>query len=231
MMMRSRLNGAILLGGLALFVAPTLPARDEEVKKTVKVSFKEQVSAIFKNRCNGCHNADKQKGGLNLETFGTAMQGGGSGKVIEPGDLDASTLYQLVTHQDQPTMPPNGPKIPDAELATIKLWIEGGALETSGSVAVAKAKPKFEFKLDASATGKPAGPPAMPENVSVEPVVVSKRPTAVVAMAASPWAPLVAIGGHKQVLLYETNGHHLCGVFPFPEGTIHVLRFSRNGAL
>src|SRR3954471_9168974 len=229
--MRTRLSLAAVLGGLAIAPATATLSPAEEAKKPAKISFEEHVSPIFKNRCNGCHNADKQKGGLNLETFGTAMQGGGSGKVIEPADLDASTLYQLVTHQDQPTMPPNGPKIPEAEIATIKLWIEGGALETSGSVAVAKAKPKFDFKLDASATGKPDGPPAMPENVSVEPVVVSKRPTAIVAMASSPWAPLVAVGGHKQVLLYETDGHHLCGVFPFPEGTIHVLRFSRNGSL
>ena len=57
------------------------------------------------------------------------------------------------------------------------------------------------------------------------------KPSAVVAMAASPWAPLVAIGGHKQVLLYRTTDNHLVGVLPFPEGTIHVLRFSRNGDL
>ena len=48
-------------------------------------------------------------------------------------------------------------------------------------------------------------------------------------MAASPWAPLVAVGGHKQVLLYRTTDHHLLGVLPFPEGTIHVLKFTRNG--
>ena len=71
----------------------------------------------------------------------------------------------------------------------------------------------------------------MPENLSTEPFVPQARPGAVVAMAASPWAPLVAVGGHKQVLLYRTTDNHLVGVLPFPEGTIHVLRFSRNGDL
>ena len=52
-----------------------------------------------------------------------------------------------------------------------------------------KAKPKFEFKLDPSSMGKPVGPPAMPEGVSTEPVVVSPKANAIVAMAASPWAP------------------------------------------
>jgi hypothetical protein len=219
---------------LSVFLATAAsPALAEDAKKpaAAKVTFDEQVAAIFKNRCNGCHNADKQKGGLNLETFGTAMQGGGSGKVIEPGDLDASTLYQLVSHKDEPAMPPNSPRLPEAELELIKRWIEGGAAENSGSAAVVKARPKFEFKLDPAAMGRPSGPPAMPEGLSVEPAVVSKRPTAIVALAASPWAPLVAVGGHKQVLLYHASTRHLVGVLPFAEGTIHVLRFSRNGSL
>ncbi|HWE40280.1 MAG TPA: c-type cytochrome domain-containing protein [Isosphaeraceae bacterium] len=222
--MRSIIPGGLLVG---LFLGQAVEAADARPK----VNFQDQVSTIFRNRCNSCHNADKQKGGLNLETFGTAMQGGGSGKVIEPGDLDTSTLFQLVSHKDEPKMPPNSAKIPDAEIEVIKLWIEGGALESSGSTALAKARPKFEFKLDADAAGKPAGPPAMPEGLSTEPAVTSARPNAVVAMAASPWAPLVAVGGHKQVLLYQTTNNHLAGVLPFPEGTIHVLKFSRSGAL
>ncbi len=199
--------------------------------KAPKVTFADQVAPIFRNRCNSCHNADKQKGGLNLETYGGAMQGGSSGKVVEAGDLESSTLYQLVAHVDQPFMPPNSPKIPDAEIDVLKLWIEGGALETSGSVAATQAKPKFEFKLDPDALGKPSGPAAMPENLLTEPEVVSPRPPAIVALASSPWAPVAAVGGHKQVLLYRTTDNHLTGVLPFPEGTIYTLKFSRNGSL
>ena len=50
-------------------------------------------------------------------------------------------------------------------------------------------------------------------------------------MASSPWAPLVAVAGHRQVLLYRTTDHHLVGVLAFPEGLIYVLKFSRNGDL
>ena len=157
-------------------------------------------SAVFRNRCGSCHNPDKQKGGLNLDNYGSAMQGGGSGKVIEPGDAENSTLFLVISHKEEPKMPPNSPKIPDAEIELIRKWIEGGALENSGSKAVASAKPKFEFKLDPASLGKPAGTPAMPENLSTEPFVPEAKPSAVVAMAASPWAPLVAVAGHKQVL-------------------------------
>ena len=229
--MHSKITGVGLSGLLVLAVGAVGRVGAADAKAAAKVNYQEHVSTIFKNRCNSCHNADKQKGGLNLEDYGSTMRGGGSGAVVEPGDLEASPLWLQVTHKDEPVMPPNSPKLPDAELEVIKGWIEAGAPETSGSVVAVKAKPKFEFKLDPSAMGKPAGPAAMPENLPTEPVVVSARPTAIVAMANSPWAPLVAVAGHKQVLLYGTNGHRLNGVLPFPEGTIHVLKFSRNGAL
>ncbi len=226
--MRAKVTGAIV-SGLLVCAAGVLSEAADAAKP--KVTYQDQVSGIFKNRCNSCHNGDKQKGGLTLESFGGAMQGGSSGKVVEPGDPDGSRLFELISHKDEPKMPPNSPKIPDAEIALIRQWIEGGALETSGSVAMVKAKPKFEFKLDPSAMGKPAGPPAMPQGLVPEPSVVSAKPTAVVALASSPWAPLVAVGGHKQVLLYRSTDNHLVGVLPFAEGTIHVLKFSRNGDL
>ncbi len=62
-----------------------------------KVTYQDNVVAVFRNRCGSCHNPDKQKGGLNLDNYGSAMQGGGSGKVIEPGDAENSTLF-LVDH-------------------------------------------------------------------------------------------------------------------------------------
>ena len=51
------------------------------------------------------------------------------------------------------------------------------------------------------------------------------------ALAASPWAPLVAVAGQKQVLLYHADTGELLGVLPFPEGAIHVLKFSRSGTV
>jgi WD40 repeat protein len=196
-----------------------------------KVNYKDNVAAIFQSRCNACHNSDKQKGGLVLDNYGGAMKGGGSGKVVEPGDPDNSRLYLLVTHAEEPKMPPMQPKLPDAELSVLKAWIEAGAPESSGSVVAMASKPKLDFKLDPASVGKPVGPPAQPEGVSTEPAVVSTRPNVITALAASPWAPLVAISGHKQVLLYNTANQRLVGVLPFPEGTIHVLKFTCDGGM
>ncbi|MEM1296134.1 MAG: hypothetical protein AAGH89_12275, partial [Verrucomicrobiota bacterium] len=54
---------------------------------------------------------------------------------------------------------------------------------------------------------------------------------AVTAIAASPWAPLVAIGGQKQVILYNSDSYELLGILPFEEGFPETVSFSANGSL
>ncbi|WP_152050946.1 WD40 domain-containing protein [Tautonia marina] len=196
-----------------------------------KLTFTDNAAKIFQARCNTCHNADKASGGLNLTTYANMMEGGGSGSVIEPGSPDDSWLFLLVNHDETPTMPPNAPKIPEEEIDILRKWIEAGAPENSGSVVTVKKKPKMEFQLDPSTLGKPTGEPAMPQSLPTEPVLVNDRPGAIVALAASPWAPLMAIGQHKQVLLYDTENKSLAAILPFDEGDVHVLRFSRDGDL
>ena len=71
----------------------------------------------------------------------------------------------------------------------------------------------------------------MPGDLSLEPVVRTRNTNALTALAASPWAPLVAIGGQKQILLYHTETFEPLGVLPFPEGLPTIIRFSRNGQL
>ena len=220
---------APLPAALLLAVATASPALAADAP--AKANYQEHVAPIFQAKCNTCHNADKAKGGLALDNYGAAIRGGGSGKVVEPGSPDDSHLWLLVTHAEQPHMPPDSPKLPDAELDVIKRWIEGGAPETSGSAAMVKAKPKFEFKATTAPGGEPTGPPPLPEGVSTDPVVVSAKPSAILGLAASPRGPLVAVAGQKQALIYRSDTLRLAGVYPFPEGTIHVLRFSRDGSL
>ncbi len=203
----------------------------EEAKPAEKINFQDHIVPIFRAKCGTCHSAGEAKGGLVLESYGATMQGGASGAVVEAGDVDASRLYDLVTHKEQPAMPPKEPKLPDETLATIRKWIELGALENKDSVAKVKKKSSFALSTTAVSTDKPEGPPAMPENLTTEPLVHSKRGNSVTALAASPWAPLAAVSGHRQVLLYNLTDFTLAGVLPFPEGSVHVLRFSRNGAL
>ena len=225
MTIQRRLACAVLGSLAAICLSSTAAA--EEAKP--KLTYVDHVVPILREHCFGCHNPDKTSGGLNLTTYGTLMTGGGSGEVIAPGDAEGSYLYQLVTHESEPVMPPNSAKLADAKLATIKQWIADGALENSGSKPIAKKT--NNLKLVVTADGKPEGPPPMPPQLVLEPVVRTARDTAVTALAASPWAPLVAVAGQQQVLLYHADSLELLGVLPFPEGVPHVLKFSRSGKL
>jgi hypothetical protein len=196
-----------------------------------KTTYDDHVVPVLREKCFACHNADKKSGGLTLNNYTALMEGGSSGKVVAPGDPDQSSLFLTAAHRQEPFMPPKGDKLPAEQLEIIRKWIADGCLENAGSKAVVMNKPKFNISLSGAAVGKPEGPPPMPGRLPLEPVVRTPRATAVTALASSPWAPLVAVGGQKQVLLYHSETLELLGVLPFPEGVPHVLKFSRNGSL
>jgi len=103
------------------------------------------------------------------------------------------------------------------------------------SAAAALAGPLLALAASAGSApaGRPEGPPPMPARgvLPLEPVAVTERADSVMALAASPWAPVFAVGSSRQVFLYHAETLELLGVLPFPEGVPYGLRFSRNGAL
>lgn len=222
---------SILVTLLTLLLAPALMQAGDG-PKTAKITYDEHVRPILFEKCLGCHSADKMRGGLAVSSYSALMSGGSSGEVVKPGDPDSSRLFQLVSHKQEPKMPPKTDRIPDASLETIKQWIAGGALENAGSKAKPANKPKVDVALSGAIKGKPAGPPPMPTTrLNLDPIVRTARASAVTALASSPWAPLLAVGGQKQVLLYHSDTMDLLGVLSFPEGVPNVLKFSRNGSL
>src|SRR5205085_3141513 len=96
-----------------------------------KITYDQHIRPIFNTSCMGCHNPDKAKAGLDLSGYQKVIAGSTSAKVLEPGDAENSLLYLLVTHREEPHMPQNGGKLPDAQLELIRKWIAGGALESS----------------------------------------------------------------------------------------------------
>jgi hypothetical protein len=192
-------------------------------------TFEEQVLPILREKCCGCHNADKKKGGLDLTSHGQAMAGGSSGEVIAAGDADGSHLWQVVSHASEPKMPPESDRLPDAQLDVIKRWIDGGAIEKAGGASVARKA--SAIALAAGSVAAPEGPPVMPPRLSLEVLSSGRRPTTVTALAASPHGAVAAVGGRRQVLLHNVETLDLLGVLPFPEGVVKTLRFTRSGKL
>ena len=215
---------------LGLLIAYSAPAAESDKTAEEKTTYVDHVQPILREHCFICHNQTKARNDLALDTYERLIAGGASGAVVEPGDVDSSYLWSLITHQDQPTMPPGQDKLSDDKLALIEKWIVGGALKDSGSVAAASKKPGLDMSLSAGA-GRPSGPVAIPEGLSRRPVVYTPKAGPVTAVAASPWAPLVAVAGQRQVVLYNSDSAELLGVLPFPEGVPYVLKFSRSGAL
>ena len=103
--------------GCAALAPPALAQEDERAQ---------QVYDILRNRCFSCHGPAKA-GGLDLRTQASLAAGSANGPVVVAHQPDKSKLFLLVSHQQEPHMPREGPKLSDADLAAVRQWIEDGA--------------------------------------------------------------------------------------------------------
>ena len=181
-----------VLGCVVVFVGAEAWAQEAKPADAAmpKITYDEHVKPILREHCFSCHGADMQKGGLALDTYQKTMTGGSSGEVVLAGDLGSSRLWALVSHMEQPKMPPMQDKLPDAKLALISKWIEGGAPENAGSKVAIKKNPLAAVTV--SATGKPEVV-SVPEGLLKQPVLYTSKPGQTTALATSPWAPLLAV--------------------------------------
>lgn len=119
-----RLNGILLV---ALVLGTSV------AESASKIDFTKDVQPILEARCLKCHSRGKLRGGFSLETRASLLAGGESGKVIEPGKSTDSVLLKLVagTDPDQ-VMPPEGERLSAEQVATLKAWIDQGAVWPEG---------------------------------------------------------------------------------------------------
>ncbi len=193
-----------------------------------KITYDDHIFPIFEKSCLNCHNPDKKKSDLDLSNYTGAMAGGSGGAIAQPGEGAGAKIYKSVTHTAEPFMPPKGDMIAKKDADLIRAWIDGGLLENSSAKARKSSGPKIAA-IDVDPSAKPEGPPPMPERLNLEPVVVAKRGTVVNDMACSPWAPLLAVTGQKQILLYNTDTLQLAAILPFPKGFPEALSFHPTG--
>jgi len=224
-----------LLGPLGLDMpapAVEMAAADEEDMMAAghAVTFDEHIRPIFQQHCMSCHNIDMARGGLELDSFEALMHGGSSGLVIAAGDPGGSRLLRLVEGAEEPVMPPSGDGLNDDELALLREWIQLGAPKDKTSEVAVLEDAGFEedgIYIDARFR---AGPPPMPAALPA-PAQRTDRPITARALATSPVAPLLAVGGDRQLILYNLEDGAMLGALPFPEGDIYTLSFSVNGEL
>jgi len=88
--------------------------------------FEKRIRPVFVERCFECHGEGKDKGGLRLTSGEAVRKGGDSGPAIVPGKPDESLLIEALGHRGDIKMPPKE-KLPDAQIADFKRWVELGA--------------------------------------------------------------------------------------------------------
>ncbi len=89
--------------------------------------FEKHVRPLLVEHCLQCHGAEKQKGGLRLDSKAGWQAGGDSGPAVAPGDPDKSPLVKALRGADGfAQMPPKG-KLPDAAVAALAKWVKAGA--------------------------------------------------------------------------------------------------------
>lgn len=147
--------------------APTTPAPAPATPPTVpataktgetRLVFQDLLMPIFEAKCNNCHNEDKSKGGLRMDTYALLVQGGDSGAGLVPGKPDDSLSLQRIVlpEDDDEHMPPEGKEQMTAEeTALFRWWIQEGASETL-RVSDAKFPEGLKVSVDALLKGRPA---------------------------------------------------------------------------
>ncbi len=123
------------------------------------VDFVRDVRPIFQQHCYSCHGEDKQKSGLRLDIKSEAFKGGdGWGPFVVEGEPDDSPLIELVTEEDEDSrMPPGEHPLPDEQIATLRAWVQQGAVWPDG-VDLARLEDRMDHW-----SFKPMQLPAVPE--------------------------------------------------------------------
>jgi hypothetical protein len=97
------------------------------------VDFAHEVVPILRKHCSECHTGDKKKGGLSMNTRASLLEGGENGAVVSAGQTQKSKLLDAIVSADPDVrMPPKGDRLSPAEVATLRTWVEQGAVWTEG---------------------------------------------------------------------------------------------------
>lgn len=109
--------------------APTTAAPSDALKKSRSDYYVTLIQPLFRGRCYDCHDAEKQKGDLRLDSPAAIRAGGKSGPIVVPGKPEKSSVYTLcaLPEDDPDIMPSKGKPLTTAQVGYIKTWITDGA--------------------------------------------------------------------------------------------------------
>lgn len=123
--------GADITHGENFVLGPVTP---ERIKPQVGLSdafiYADLVEPILEAKCVGCHNSNKAKGELVMETKELLLKGGKNGKLWDTTKDDLGLMMRRIhmSEEAREHMPPAGkPQLTDVESAILYEWIKAGA--------------------------------------------------------------------------------------------------------
>ena len=91
------------------------------------VDFLRDVKPILAQRCYRCHSSLKEESSLRLDSVAAILKGGDGGPIVVAGKSGESRLIDAVLQTGDLKMPPEGAPLSEAQIATMKAWIDAGA--------------------------------------------------------------------------------------------------------
>lgn len=239
---------ALTISVLLIWSAINSSAISQDATAAASVQFGE-VKAILRKHCGTCHNASEMRGGLDVMSEAAINAGADSGSVLVPGRPEESLLYLVTTHEADPKMPPNSPKIPQREVTILRRWIAGLTTNNSETNAVASStdttsQDVLQTKDDDPPLSMnritPSNDPGNTETITSSAVAVtstiltnkiapllSKAP--IIASALHVDGTMMALAVNRQVVVLDVEKRVFVGAIDFPLGEIHAVTYSQDG--
>ncbi len=91
--------------------------------------YKDLVSPIFESKCFACHNNEVQRGGLNMASPDSLLEGSQGDPIIVNGNAEDSELFKRITlsQRNIKFMPPTENPLTYDEIKIVEWWIDTGA--------------------------------------------------------------------------------------------------------
>ncbi len=131
------------------FFPPMLLASAMTFGQPPAVDYMREVKPILAASCYACHGVIKQKGGLRVDTVKFMNDGGDKGSALVAGKPDDSPLLKHVLGMKGfKRMPPpeEGESLKPAQIATLRRWIEQGAVGPKDERAEADPREHWAFQ-------------------------------------------------------------------------------------
>lgn len=192
--------------------------------------FEKRVRPVLAARCQECHGAKQQKGGLRLDSLAAILAGGDSGPALEPGRPDSSLLIDAVRYGQVFQMPPKG-KLPEDEVAALVEWVRNGApwpnAEPVAAAPATAAGPLITGEQRAFWAFQPPAEPPLPQVKDASWPASPLDRFVLAKLEAKGFAP--APRADKRTLIRRAS-YDLTGLPPTPEEVAAFLADESSGA-